>query len=675
MVFSSNVEVVFEVSLFASLPADAVAVNTGGVPPSTPVRLRLHYLMSLRQPGVALPPPQPAPSIPAGTASSSLALQLGPVWSASEISIAGSRYFAVDELAPSLMNTPPPWLSGMNQALATLSMGGLLPPMNLVSVMALTTLPDNLARIAFDHIAFVRGDEVQFGIVLTSLDLLQNFAQQQLLPLGVRNASIAAFLREEPMLAHGEDCAVELGRDAFGCFCYPVLAAAEAAFLTSLPATSAQISSSAGTTIRVRQDYASPAPLVTAPDGSISMEMQFELDGACALPGVDFMSSSSIELDVKITARGRLVNVGFLAMYVELELEADFNAWDLSGCAGEILGQTGLAGLALAPGYLRVMDVQDQELEGRIAAQIVGFFQGLQPDPVPAGQFVPFAANSRAFRLGADNVLLSLPIPVLLDAIGSFSFDPNSIRSAINGRTFRIGGSLLEFDSAGAGRASAPIVDIVRDEFALSFEPDCAARRYSSLAFSVRSSAPNFSIMQIVVPDPVWNSLFTDGLLRWVPSPGAIPISVPDGRAITIRCEFTAVAAVGIVLGRMSAVQNRDLVVIVGSNQLPVVVRWRDPLRRLRELTPADIDQAREICRRGPISTPFEILRRPPEFDLIPDAQPFWGEAVERSTQTLREALNIQYQPWEIPVSQPDLRIDAHPGVFALLMQSAARRK
>jgi hypothetical protein len=81
----------------------------------------------------------------------------------------------------------------------------------------------------------------------------------------------------------------------------------------------------------------------------------------------------------------------------------------------------------------------------------------------------------------------------------------------------------------------------------------------------------------------------------------------------------------------------------------------------------------------GPISSPWEIIRRPREFDLFPEFQPFWREDLSRVTpRDIQTQLPNNSLPWEgssqLTLTE-EARLDARPGVFALLMQSAARRR
>jgi hypothetical protein len=96
-------------------------------------------------------------------------------------------------------------------------------------------------------------------------------------------------------------------------------------------------------------------------------------------------------------------------------------------------------------------------------------------------------------------------------------------------------------------------------------------------------------------------------------------------------------------------------------------------------MTPADIERAREVCRLGPVVSPWEIHRRPREFDLFPEFQPFWREDLSRVTpRDIQTQLPNNSLAWEgssqLTLTE-EARLDAGPGVFAILMQSAARRR
>ena len=217
--------------------------------------------------------------------------------------------------------------------------------------------------------------------------------------------------------------------------------------------------------------------------------------------------------------------------------------------------------------------------------------------------------------------------------------------------------------------------------FSLDLGRDCS-QVPSSIAFTLWNRSPRpVSVYQIDVISEEWRRLFRSSRVHWQPNPSSLnPTVIPPWGTVRISCEFASVQSLNDAV-RLSLTDGsyRDLTVLVLSDLFPLVVRWSDPLGRLRTQTSEDIERAMEACRLGPIASPWEIIRRPREFDLFPEFQPFWRGDLSRVTpRVIQMQLPESSLPWE-DSSQvtftDDARLDAGPGVFAILMQSAARRR
>jgi hypothetical protein len=216
----------------------------------------------------------------------------------------------------------------------------------------------------------------------------------------------------------------------------------------------------------------------------------------------------------------------------------------------------------------------------------------------------------------------------------------------------------------------------------LSQASDCTQLAPSTIGFTVwnRSTRP-VSIYQFEIQSLDWSRRVASQGLAWDPAPTPdAPIVIPVGGTLRVWLRFASTDIQNAVLASNRSVGDfSELVVLVLSSRPPLVVRWNDPLRQLRAPTTDEVLAATEVCRRGPISSPWEIIRRPREFDLFPEFQPFWREDLSRVTpRDIQTQLQDNSLPWE-GSSQFTLTerasLDAGPGVFAILMQSASRRR
>jgi hypothetical protein len=569
----------------------------------------------------------------------------------------------------------------ITQSIAMAEVGGLEPP---ITHRRLDVIDGGLGGFSATRISIVRlvGDEIHFG-------LLPHRVNRYVVADGVTYPSafgqaifvaIQSFLSRGTRLSEMEDCAVEMGEIASKFFWN---------FFSKGIAIGALTASGQPFPIPGGQARLFPVPdNVDRIDFPSVAEMRFVLpmqtSGVCRLDsvgfptqpiglGVDFVGDVSLQWPP-----GSGTSLAATLNY-STSVRTRLNEGEVAECAALI----GAATFGLGGVFWRLA------FNSTIATQIVGIPQfSTFVRQLGGSWFYEFPVGSRP---GGEGFQIFIPLSTNFGAIGSFTMDPQSIQMTRRGLSLRVAGRFPNELRDGA-TDSLPNRLEVRDQsesfpvifspvFSLGLGRDCT-QAPSSIGFTLwnRSSRP-VAVYQIDIISEDWWRIFRSGRVLWQPNPSpSSPIVIPPLGTTRISCEFASLQTLNDAV-RLASTEGRyrELVILVLSDLLPLVVRWNDPLGRLRTQTPADIERAREACRLGPISSPWEIIRRPREFDLFPEFQPFWREDLSRVTpRDIQTQLPNNSLPWEgssqLTLTE-EARLDARPGVFALLMQSAARRR
>jgi hypothetical protein len=627
---------------------DRVGGGVGGSPQVIGISFDIPYLLSMRQPLDADAPESP----------SNLLLESARI---------AARGVAFLPRVGSVLWTDafergqdPPWVQQLSTAFQEIQVGALLPP---ISAQRLLT-----ARTGGElRPARLLGDEVHFG----SLPLL--------LAASVTTRTLETFLALPPQLSEDEDIAVEVGAVASTLFC-AVLATGAASGIAATLATGPL--SIAGGAVRVALRDTSPPVVQIRSAEQVHLPLPLRTWGLCRA-GATF-PFQTIDINLALDATASLqVGRGFgpraapsATLSFTVVVDADLNQGDVSDCSALLSSVTfGVGGIVFGIASRR----EDDGLEARFTFLIAS-------SPLVPPVLAQWGAMISV--VGEENFVISAPIQSSFGGIGPVRVDPQTVRASSRGVSYRIGGGLQTFDDLAPAGADALLIRDVVSYFPLLFAPsfsligglDCESRAPSAISFAVwnRSRLP-VTIRQFDVRSVDWERLEASGSVQWLPARDQ-PVTIPPWGTLRVRCEFTSIEALNETVNFSAAAGSfAELVVLVLSDRPPLIVRWDDPLRRLRTLTPADIERAREACRLGPISSPWEIIRRPREFDLFPEFQPFWREDLSRLTpRDIQTQLPESSLPWE-DSSQvtftDEARLDAGPGVFAILMQSAARRR
>ena len=649
-----------EMIIFVAERNSALGASTGGSPRTSPISIKVQYTTTIIEP------------TPEGSEGSDSSLLLvtdrEPV--RGSISALSRQTWTWSEIYPT--GQDPPWISTINREISVIEIGALETPITQRRLQALSAGGFGSSRFS---IVRVVGDELQFGLMPT-------YPSNS---LGVETRSdVLSFLSQGTQLSDSEDCAVVLGDAASKIFWYMFALGVNLGLGSvsgqsfSIPGGQAQFfftPSPPRVEFLSSDEYRQTLPLLTT--------------GLCRLDSLAF-PSQPIGIDVSLNCmasidRGSSNQSSTTAVLnYDITVETDLNDGQVDECGALIAAVTvGFGGLAWRIGLGFV------PFNSLIAAQVVSvsafasFVRQLR-----ASSFYEFPVGSRP---GGERIQISVPVRSSFGAIGRFAMDLQSIRTTRQGLSIRAAGRFPDELRARATESVAGSLEVrgQSESFPMIFSPvfsldlgrDCT-QAPSSIDFTLWNRSPRpVSVYQIDVISEDWWRIFRSGRVRWQPDPSASnPIIIPPWGTTQISCEFASVQTLNDAV-RLASTDGsyRELVILVLSDRLPLVVRWNDPLGRLRTQTPEDVERAREACRRGPISSPWEIIRRPREFDLFPEFQPFWREDLSRVTpRDIQTQLPESSLPWE-DSSQltftDDARLDASPGVFALLMQSAARRR
>ena len=561
---------------------------------------------------------------------------------------------------------PVPWLQAVEREVAKIQVGALAPPVSAANVF---TFAGTLAVNRFRNAARLVGDEAHFASIF-------DFN----VPAALIFGSVAAFLSNGPQLSDGEDFAVELGSVATASAYYNIAAAVGQFLLNNTGTAFAGVRQQLGWSFGARPLFTQQIQTNVLADGTYRTELPFSLTGVCR--GIDVAFPDVVMgLDFSLNARLSLTDAAGVVINALITIDADLDQDGVSRCFAQVLLIENWPALfAFGPGIA----VADGEIENRIVKSLVRDSRALLQEQLNR-------VGATFSQVGdvdeAESILVTVPVRVGFDSFGTFPYLPQTIRSSRQGFSYRISGSVTPFAPSSSAlntllvRAVVPYFPILFSR-AIGQLDYCEEMIPSAVAFTLANNSPHaVTIGRIDVRSVDWDFLESVGSVRWTPqvSPGR-RVVIPPWGALRVRCEFTSPEALNdaIEFSRSNGAFS-ELLVLVLSSAPPVYVRWDDPLRQLRDATPTDIEAARENCRRAPISPPFENLRRAGGLDLFSEIQPFWREDLSRVTpRDIQTQLPESSLPWE-DSSQvtfiDDARLDAGPGVFAILMQSAARRR
>lgn len=638
--FYRNVDMIVDLTLYCSDIRAILDTASGRTPSLVPVGVRLPFLVSARE-----PTPDDMARSP-----SVLLLEASPNLRGRSVSVPGSMSLDWNSV---FGDVSPSWFGVVTRALAKIEVGALSPP---TSAAAASAIGGAGAAGSFFRPARVVGDEIHFGSIFWGV-----------LPAHITARAIAAFVSLGPQLNDGEDCAVVLGQSADVTLFFAIERGIATYLRNNLDVilSSPGIRSAVGSLLRGVARFDDPPATEFLGDHNFRTAFPLTLFGACR--GIDTsFPNEPIDLDLSIDAGTNLAVVGGISLNIALRINADFDQDDLFACGGLVTASELIWG---AIAFSIIVNVIDSDLEWRITNEVVA-------SPALQRQLTPLRAT--LVRTDTDSILIRTAVPVDLDAIGAYAYDPQTLRASSSGTSYRISGALLPFDTLGLGDlagGSIEVRDVIR-QFPLLFDASCSARLPSAIGFTLwNRSSRAVAITRFQIISEGWRLLADSGAIRWSPAiPRDRPLAIPAWGALRVRLEFASLELLEGALDLASSGAFAELVIVVQSTPLPIVVRWNDPLARLRMMTPTAIEVARTECRRGPISQPFEIHRRPPELELVPEIQPFWGPNIA-SGGGLPTPVNPQLQPWESDAPRPVLRLDANPGVFALLMQSVTQQK
>lgn len=654
------------------LSVAGVADGTFGTAPGSvpvPVRFELEvpYRLSLRQP---LPEEVRRRGSRGTNAEESLLLESSRQESRGSVNVPGLRSLAWEQAFD--RGRDPDWLSRVSASIQRVEVGSLLPPVSVDRLRRNSALAP-LTRVL--RPARIVGDEVQFGILPAIL-----VGNAFIFPF--YTAALRNFQRQSPRLSGRMDVAVEVGEEA-ATLAMIVLALGIA---TGIPQgiSMGEPIEVAGNAINVVPNYnpfEPPPPNFTSLQRA-TLPLPLLTFGACQFGASFPLQSIRIDLSMSMTAsrhsqpsRGERASPAE-EIFIDVRVAAGFGQWDVDSCALALTAETLFGGAF----WRAIMADQDRILEWRIVEKLTS-----------NRLFGPQLDYWGARLEGTDSEGFGVVAGITdnFGYVGEFQVDPRTVERVGVGNSYRVSGAFEPFEQFLVETRGELLVRDQLPSFLLGFESgspfnqasDCTQLAPSTIGFTLwnRSTRP-VSIYQFEIQSLDWSRRVASQGLAWDPAPAPdAPIVIPVGGTVRVRLRFASADVQNAVLESNRSVGDfSELVVLVLSSRPPLVVRWNDPLRQLRAPTTDEVLAATEVCRRGPISSPWEIIRRPREFDLFPVFQPFWREDLSRVTpRDIQTKLPDNSLPWEgssqLTVTE-EARLDAGPGVFAILMQSASRR-
>jgi hypothetical protein len=515
-------------------------------------------------------------------------------------------------------------------------------------------------------------DEVHFGLVIGTDPL----------PVNVILRAIRQFLALGTQLRDGEDCAVVMGNEATTSACLAIpfgvgnyLRRNLAEVLRS-PSILRRVGSNVGGTIR----FTNPPATQLLGAGTFRASLPLDLTGVCE-GAHDRYPSVMMGLDFGLEGQASLTSEPSPTLLIEIVLDADLDQEGVTRCYNRVTASETFVGLLFWPIGLAIVD---SGLENAIRDSL---FE--EPNVTTlASELAPLGGTIA--RSGSEGIRVSIPVRTNFGAIGPYQFSLQTIRQRLDGYVLRLSGTLVPFatqDSSAEGtlevRGQDRFFPLVFDGSSV-LDPalDCWQVGLSGLEFTLwNRSSRSVWIHRVDIISEFWQLLLVDGSLRWQPEIVVDrPVVLAPFATLRVRLEFTSVESqLGAIESSRLFEGLSQLVLLVMSSRPPLAVRWDDPLRRLRDPSSEELRAARELCRQGPLSTHWEIIRRPREFDLFPEFQPCWREDLSRVTpRDIQTQLPDNSLPWEGSsqfTHTEEARLDAGPGVFAILMQSASRRR
>jgi hypothetical protein len=650
---SQQIAMVVNLVIYVSDDASVIGVGTGGIPRLAPIIVGVPYLATVRQ---------PVPMDPIAVQSpSSLLLEIKRV-------VGSGTLTRPDGVPVNWMQAfeggrDPAWLTRISTMFEWVEVGALLPPISVARLTAagLLVLGVRAARLI--------GDELRFGLLPMSLVLPRD-----------RVDSIVAEFREQPVrLTPDEDCVVEVGEAASILF-WGIVTTAVGRAISAL-ATAGPLPLPGGLSAQLTPRFMGVPPSTYRSTRSYRTDFPLRTTGLCGVDDIRFLTQG-VDIDMGLDAAVSLqVAASTAAPTVALldynvTVDADLNQGHASECAALLSAPTlGLYGAIWAI----AARAADDQLEANIAGLVV-----INPAfPALLSQF----GASAVYEFNAESFSVRVPITSNFGLFGVFRLDPQSIQTTRRGNALRVAGRFPPLDQRASG---SPLDDRleVRDlveYFTIQFSGsltggvDCSERAPSAIGFTLWNRSPRpVSIYEFDIRSPDWQRLLRSGDIQWEPSVDSTrPIVIAPGGTARVRLRFSSIEALGgAVRLSMDAGAYQDLVMYLRSTQFPVVIRWSDPLARLRAMTPADIERAREVCRLGPVVSPWEIHRRPREFDLFPEVQPFWqqDDPARLLPSGVRAETVAEVLPWE-PASLTSAALhEPGRGVFSVLLQSMKQR-